>query len=169
MVRRFVQQEGVGAAEQDPGQLDAPPLATGQRAQRLAQHTLREAEACGHRRSLRLSGVAAEHVQPLLCGAVSLDRSLVARGHLVLRGAKVRHHDVHTAPRQDSVACEHFEVAGARVLRQVADGASAVDRATGRQTFTGEYPRERRLARAVAADESDSVAVGDPEGRSFEE
>jgi hypothetical protein len=49
MVRRLVEQQGLGAGEQDPGQLDPPALATGQRAERLSEYPLVKAEICGDR------------------------------------------------------------------------------------------------------------------------
>ena len=45
VVGGLVQQQGLGVAEQDPGQLDPAPLATGQRAQPLMQDAVRQAEA----------------------------------------------------------------------------------------------------------------------------
>ena len=66
VVGRLVEQQRVGAAEQDPGQLDPAPLTTGEGPQRLAEHPVRQAEAGRDRRRLRLGGVPAERVQPLL-------------------------------------------------------------------------------------------------------
>jgi len=68
-----------------------------------------------------------------------------------------------TACIEDAGACEHLGIAGARILRQVADLARPGDPALGGEHVAGEHLRERGLAGAVAADESDLVARGDPE------
>jgi len=52
----------------------------------------------------------------------------------------------------------HLQVTGARVLRQVAHRAAAVDRAGERAALTGEDLERRGFARAVAPDETDAVA-----------
>ena len=70
---------------------------------------------------------------------------------------------VEAARGQDPVAGEHVEVAGARVLRQVADRPGRADRAGGRQALAGEDLGQRGLAGAVAADQADLVARRDAE------
>ena len=62
---------------------------------------------------------------------------------------------------EDAGAREHLGVAGARVLRQVAELAGAVDPAVGGQQVAREHLGQGRLAGAVAADETDLVAVAD--------
>ncbi len=79
VVRRLVEQQRVRAAEQDSGQLDPAALAARERAQRLAEHPVGEAETCRDRRRLGLGRVAAEDVQPLLGRAVPRDRLLRRR------------------------------------------------------------------------------------------
>ena len=59
MVRGFIQQQGFGIREQDPGQFDATPLPTGEGVQRLAEHSFREPEIRGDARRLGLRRVAA--------------------------------------------------------------------------------------------------------------
>src|SRR3712207_6523053 len=68
-----------------------------------------------------------------------------------------------SASRQDPGEREDRRVRSPRVLRQVSDLAGAQHLATGRQPLTREDPGQRGLARAVAADEPDLVAGGDPE------
>ena len=58
VVGRLVEQQRLGAGEQDPGQLDPAPLAAGERLQRLAEDPLLDAEAAGDLGGLRLGGVA---------------------------------------------------------------------------------------------------------------
>ena len=128
VVRRLVEQQRVGAAEQDPRQLYPAPLAAGQGAQRLAEDAVRQTEARRHRCRLGLGGVPAEDVQPLLRRAVPCDRLLVAVGHRLLGGAQVGDDDVQPAAGQHPIAGQHVEVAGPRVLRQVADAAATLDR-----------------------------------------
>ncbi len=64
---------------------------------------------------------------------------------------------------------ELVQVAGARVLRQVADGAVAGDRAAGGLTLPGEDAGEGGLAGTVAPDQTDPVAGVDAEGGPGEE
>ena len=63
VVGRLVEQQRLGAGEQDPGQLDPPPLATGEGLQRLAEQPVLDAEAVRDLRGLRLRGVPAAGVQ----------------------------------------------------------------------------------------------------------
>ena len=58
VVGRLVEQQRLGAGEQDPGQLDPAPLAAGQRAQRLAEDPVLDAEAVRDLGGLGLGGVA---------------------------------------------------------------------------------------------------------------
>ena len=60
---------------------------------------------------------------------------------------------------EDARAREHLGIARAGILRQVAELAGALDLAVGGQQIAREHLRERRLAGAVAADETDLVAV----------
>ena len=73
------------------------------------------------------------------------------------------HERAEAARVEDARARQHLGVAGAGVLRQVADLAGAVDAAAGRQRLAGERLRERGLAGAVAADEPHLVARRDAE------
>ena len=64
---------------------------------------------------------------------------------------------------EDARAREHLGIARARVLRQVAELARAVDPAVRGQQIAGEHLGQRRLAGSVAADEAHLVAVADAE------
>jgi len=89
VVGRLVQQQGLGVPEQDAGQFDAPPLAAGQRAERLVQDPVGQPEAGGQRRRFRLGGVPAQHGHSLLQPRVPADGGVgpvvVGVGHLDLR------------------------------------------------------------------------------------
>ena len=65
---------------------------------------------------------------------------------------------------QHTVAGGHRQVAGARVLRQVPHVAADLDAAAVRQRIAGQHAQQRRLARAVTADEPDAVPGCDLEG-----
>ena len=71
---------------------------------------------------------------------------------------------VQAAGGEDPGQREDLRVAGARVLREVADAAAVGDRPGGRHRLAGEDLGQRRLAGAVAADQPDLVAGRDPEG-----
>ena len=88
----------------------------------------------------------------------------VVAAHLGLGLPQAAYDGVEAARREDPVAREHLGVAGARVLRQVADRARRRDRAARREGLAGEDPGQRGLPGAVAADQADAVAGRDPEG-----
>ncbi len=162
VVGGLVEEQRVGAREQDPGELDASPLTARERTDRLGQHTVRQAEVRGDPRSLGLGGVATGGHEVVLRTRVRVHRLLarlvgLRRRHLVGVAVHADQHGVETAGREDPVAGRDAQVAGARVLREVADGAAATHRAGGRKCFAGEDLGERRLAGAVAADEPDRV------------
>ena len=167
VVGRLVQQQRVRAAEQDPGQLDPPPLAARQRAQRLLQHLLRQPEARRQRRRLGLGRVSAEHGQPLLQVAVPAHAGVapgrVRVGHPQLGLAHPGQQRVQAAGGQDPVHRQRLEVTDPRVLRQVADRAADCDLPGRGLALARQHPGQRGLAGAVAADEADLVARGDLE------
>ena len=70
---------------------------------------------------------------------------------------------VQAAHPEDPADRALLQVAGPRVLRQIADAAAPLHRAGRRLTLAGEHPGERRLARPVPADETDLLAGCDPE------
>ncbi len=173
MVGGLVEQEDVGAAEQDAGELDTAPLAAGEGAERLVEDPLLQPHAGGDRRGLRLDGVAAERLELRLGARVAADQPvalvLVVGAHAHAGLLHAPHDVVQAARRQDAVAGDLLGVAGARVLRQVAHGAAHVHLAAGGHRLLGEDPGERGLAGAVAADEADAVALGDAEGGVLEQ
>lgn len=168
MVRRLVQEQGVGVREQDAGEFDAAALTAGERMEGLAEHPVGQAERGGDGGGLGLGGVTALGQELRLQALVLLHRLLaggaLAVRHPVLVLAHLLQDGVEVAGREDAVAGEGVEVAGARILRQIADVAGAGDGAGGGEAFTREALGEGGLAGSVAADEADAVALGDTEG-----
>ena len=167
VVGRLVEEQRLGAGEQDPGQLDATALTTGQRLQRLGEDPLLDAEAAGDRGGLGLGGVPTAGVQ-LGVGALVAAHRLLAHGDVVAAhvdlGLPEPAYDVVEAARgQDPVAGDHLGVADPRVLREVADLAGGLHGARRGQRLAGEDLRERGLAGAVAPDQADLVAGRHPE------
>ena len=175
VVGRFVEQQrrrlAGGVGEQDAREFDATALAAGQRAQRLGQHAVGQAEVGADPRGLALCRVAAERGEALLEIAVAADERVVVGlfGEPDLRLGDVADEDVETACGQHPVARDDVEVAGARVLRQVADGALDLDPAGVRRALAGEHAHGRGLTGAVAADEADAVVVADAKADGFEQ
>ena len=138
-----------------------------ERAQRLVEDPVLDAEAGGDLGGLGVRGVAAPGVQLGVGALVAAHAALVDRGvvgaHVPLGLPEPPYHLVQAARGEDPVAGEHVGVAGARVLRQVADAAGGDDLAGRGQRVPGEDLGERGLAGAVAADEADLVAGGDAE------
>ena len=135
--------------------------------QRLAEDPVLDAEAVRDLRGLRLGGVPAAGVQLGVGRRVAPHRPLADRrvvaAHLDLGLAQPAYDVVEAARGQDPVAGEQLGVAGARVLRQVADLAGALHGAGGGQRLAGEDLGEGGLAGAVAADQPDLVARADAE------
>ena len=131
VVGRLVEQQRLGAAEEDPGQLDPAALASRQGAQRLAEDPVLDAQAVRDLGRLRLRGVAAAGVQLGVGLAVAAHRAVadgvVLAAHLHLGLAQPADHVAESAGGQDPVAGQQLGVAGARVLRQVADLAGRGD------------------------------------------
>ena len=173
VVGRLVEEQGVGVREQDPGELDAAALTAGERVQRLAEHPVGQAERGGDGGGLGLGGVPALGEELRLQALVLLHRLLaggaLAVGDALLVLAHLADQDVEAAGGEDAVAGEDVEVAGARVLREVADLAGAGDGAAGGDALAREALGEGGLARAVAADQADAVALGDTEGGGLDE
>ena len=144
VVRRLVQEQGLGAGEQDPGQLDTTALPTGEGPQRLGEEPVGDAERGGDLSRLGLGGVPAGGVQrgvgPLVARHRPVPDERVVAAHLGLGVPQPAYDRVEAAGREDPVAREHLEVTGARVLRQVADGAVVGHRAAGRERLTGQDP-----------------------------
>ena len=167
VVGGLVEEQRLGAGEEDPGQLDAAALTTREGLELLGEDALLDPEAAGDRGGLGLGGVPAPGVQLGVGALVAAHRLLADRrvvaAHVGLGLAQPAYDVVETARGQDPVAREDLGVADARVLRQVADLAGRLHRAGGGLCLAGEDLGERRLAGAVASDETDLVAGSHPE------
>ena len=167
VVGRLVEEQRLGAGEQDAGELDPAALATGERLELLGQDAGLDAEAARDLRGLGLSGIAAAGVQLGVGARPALHPALVGRdvlgGHLLLGLTHPAYDVVEAARRQDPVACEDLGIADARVLREVADLAARDDLAGGGKGLPGQDLGEGGLAGAVATDEPDLVTGGDTE------
>ena len=152
VVGRLVEQQRVGVREEDAGQLDTAALTAGERVQRLAEHAVGQAERGGDGGGLGLGGVPALGEELRLQALVPAHRLVAGRARRRWRCAVSfsrisRISVVEAAGGEDAVAGEHVEVAGARVLRQVADLAGAGDGAGGRLALAGEDLGQGGLAR----------------------
>ena len=168
VVRRLVEEQRLDPGEQDARELDAAALTTGQRAQRLAEHAVVEAEVARDAVRLALGGVPAGGEEARLELGVALHGGLVrldvGARHRALGLAHLAHAPVEAARREHAVHRDDVEVARARVLRQVADVVAARDLPRRRLGLPRERLGQGRLAGAVAPDEADPVAGGDLEG-----
>jgi hypothetical protein len=167
VVGGLVEQQCLGAGEQDAGQLDAAALATRQGPQRLGHQPVGDPERLGDLGGLRLGGVAATGVQLAVGRRVAphapvLDRG-VGRRHLELGRAQPAYDVVQPARGEDPLADGHVEVAGAGVLRQVSHLPGRLDPAGGRQPLAREDLGEGGLAGAVAPHQPDLVTRRDTE------
>ncbi len=167
VVGRLVEQHRLGAAEQDPRQLDPSPLPAGEGPQGLAEDPVGDVEAVGDLRRLGLRGIPSPGVQLGVGAGVALHRPVADRvvvaAHLGFGLAETAYGVTEAARRQDPVAGQQLGVAGTRVLRQVADGTDGRDGAGRGLRFAGQDLGQRRLAGAVAPDQTDLVARRHPE------
>ena len=173
VVGGLVEQQGLRAGEQDPGQFHPAPLPARQGLQRLGQHPAGQPQAGGDRRGLCLRRVTAEAVQPFLGVAVAAHGRVPAFrirvGHLCLGVAHRGPDLVKAAGRQHPVHGQAGQVTGPRVLRKVADRAGPAHRAARGQPLPREHLGERGLARPVPPHQADLVAGGDLEARRLEQ
>ena len=129
MVGRLVEEQRVGAGEEDPRQFHTASLPAGQCAERLVENALRKSEVAGNPRCFCLSGVATRCRQLRLSPGISghrlvpyLDRVV---GHLKLGPPESLYHRVEATGRENPVFGQHVKVTRARVLRQVSHGSGA--------------------------------------------
>ena len=86
VVRRLVEEQGVGVREEDAGQLDTAALTTGEGVQRLAEHPVGQVERGGDGGGLGLGGVPALGEELRLLALVLL-HGLLAGGARAVRDA----------------------------------------------------------------------------------
>ena len=167
MVGGFIQQEGVGVGEQDPGQFDPASLTTRESVERLPEDTVRQPEVGGNPSRLGLGGVSSRRQQRVLGAGVGRHGLLPfgsPRGaHLLLGPPETRHHLIQPAGPQDPVARELLRFPRAGVLRQVAEPPGPGDGAGCGQSLPREYAGQGRFPGAVATNQPDAVPRGDLE------
>ena len=169
--RRRRTRPGVGCGEQDAGQLDAAALTAGQGAQRLGQNPFGQAEARADAAGLALGAVPAERREPLLELAVAAHGAVTGGvvgdlGHQRLLLLQIRQQSVEAARREHPVAGQHVEVALSGILWQITDFTGPRDVARVGLALAGQDAHGGGLARAVSADEPDTVAGLHPQGGS---
>jgi len=172
VVGRLVEQERVGAGEEDAGQLDAAPLTTGEHPEREVEPVGAEPQARGESTRLALGLVAALHAELFLgarvAGDVPFARIFFHRDAQLLDPLPVLVDPAtgqHVGHRRASV--EHAGDAG--VLREVAEAALAHDLAARGRVRAAEHPKQAGLAGTVAPDQTDLVLGHDGERRVLEQ
>ena len=153
---------GLGRGEQDPAEFDATALATGEGAQRLAEHPVLQTEVRADPRRVALRRVSARGGEAVFEPAVAADRRVALVlvdqfGHRGLRLFHLAQEFVEPARGEHAILGGDRKITFARILWQVADFADA-DGARERLALAGEYAQGGGLAGAVAPDEADPVA-----------
>ena len=177
MVRRLVQQQGGrlraarAGAEHDARELDAAALPAGQCREGLREHAVGQAEVGADAGGVALGRVPAERSEALLELAVAAhERAVVGTlRELHLDLGDVCDELVEAASGQDTVASRYGQIAGARILREVADRPGARDRTGVRQALAGQDAQARGLSGAVAPDQADTVTGLHAQCRRFEQ
>jgi hypothetical protein len=167
VVRRLVEEEQVGLADERARERGLRHLAAGERVQLAPEVCVDKAETAGDRRRPLAPRVAAGMLEPLLCPGVGGKRHrVVSTGrHRLLEAAEVGFHR-QRLPR----AADHV---GLQAEIPVERGSLVVEshtRALGERELTpvpgclaGQHPQERRLAGAVRAEQGETVTTGDRE------
>ena len=139
----------------------------------LAQNAVRQPEAGCDLGSFCLGRESPRSVEFRVGLGIALHglvpRGVVVAAHVVLGLAQPAYNVIESASRKDAVASQHLEIAGPRILRQVADAARATDLSPGGQRLTRQDAGHRGLARAVATHQSNLVAWPNPERRIIDE
>ena len=168
VVRRLVEEEGLGLGEEDAGELPSRKGAQG-----LVENPLGQAEGRGHLRGLGAGGPSPGRRELLVEPDVALHRLRLARSlgrsHVALGFAYPPDGLVDAPHGEDAFAHGLGGVAFVGVLRKVADGSPPVDGAgrlddAGRRAPARQKARQGGLARAVAPHKADAHSRIDAEG-----
>ena len=168
VVGGLVEQQRLGAGEQDPGQLDAAALATGEGLQLLGEDPLLDAEAAGDRsrpRTRRRTRRRRAARRRRARSGASPARATSASSLPISASASRSRRTTSSRPRAERIR-SRASTSGSPMrgsCGQVADLAGRLHRAGRGQRLAGEDLGEGGLAGAVAADQADLVAGGDPE------
>ncbi len=167
MVGRLVEDQRVGVGEQNPCQFDPSTLSSGERAQLLAHHLLRQSEACRHGGRFGLRRVASglfEILHGLVVTVHGLGHDVRIRvGHVLFGLAYALDDGGDVSSAHHTVERGLLGIRRMRVLREVTKLARDAHFAGRRQHVAGDHAGQRGLAGAIAADETDFVAFGDME------
>ena len=178
VVRRLVEQEDRGAPQQQFRQLDAHAPAARKLARRPREILALEAQAEQRLLDVGIARLAAEDVVAVLRVVQAVQQLLVigalvvgALGDLAREPPDLGLEAQHLVEGLGRLLDERRRVGHAHRLRQVADRALAVDRHGARRGlhFARDQAQQRRLARAVAADQTDTVLRIDQKGDVVEE
>ena len=166
VVGRLVEEQRLGAGEQDAGQLDAAPLTTRQGAQRLGHQPVLDPERGRDLGGLGLGGVPTAGVQVGVRALVAAHRPVADEGSSlpISSSAAWSRRTTESRPRADRIA-RGPAPRGRRSAGpgQVADRAGGVDLAGGGQAVAGEDAGQRGLP-APLRPTRPTVSGSDPEG-----
>jgi hypothetical protein len=173
VIGRLVEEQSLGAREEDARQFDAAPLTTGEGPERLVELPLGQTQSPGDLRGLGLRGIPAGSgelgVEPGVAPHGALLLLACLGGHRRFGRTQVPHDLIQPPSRQDPIPRRHVEVARARILGQVAHVTGSRDRPGGRQGLARQRLGQGRLAGTVAPDQPDPIPRGDAEGRCVEQ
>ena len=170
VVRRLVEQERVGALQQDLRERDAHLPAAGEVADVAVDEVRREAEAREDLPRPRLERVAVEGVEARLHLAEALDQGLelveaLGVGHAVLEQVELVGHVGDLAGARHRLLDDGAAVHVAHALLEPPEGHAAVDdhgAGVGR-IVAGDHAEDGALARAVGAHQADLLALEEAE------
>ena len=171
MVRGLIEKQHVGGAQQQPGQRQPGALAAGDLAREAIGRQVVQAEACKHRSDPCVDIPSLEPLGVVQCLGVAGGRIVVVRIGSHLRCVTVhRRQDVaRRCDRGLQRLCNGIARGERRVLVEQPNARSqprsGIDRhrtRIGRQQ-PGDDPQQRRLARAVLADDAHPFVGGDHE------
>ena len=172
VVRRLVQQQEVGSAEEDPGELQPPPLPSGERPDGESEPVLGQSEAGGDAAGLGLGVVAAQAavlvLQPRVASDVGLGRVLLQLQPRLLHPARHLHE---FARGQDVLQPRDLVVLTMlpRVLPQVAERAPAHDRSGRGVRLSRQDLQGAGLAGTVASHDAHLVSRAQREREPFDD
>ena len=164
VVGGLIEQQQIRAAHEGAREVGAPPQATGELAHRPREIRVRKSESVGEPRRARLRTVGALRLEP--CVQQCLARALALRlrlPELCLRGAQLEV-PVHDEVDERALAFGELLLDGGDselARRLVVAGVGRVGAAQQRE--------QRRLARAVAADDADLLAAEDADRELIEQ
>ncbi len=176
MVGRLVEEKDVGLGEEDPRQLDPPPLATGHRQHRLVELVVADPQRSGHSLSLGLCDETTLGLEFLVETAEVGDTAVPLRPVEVVEPATGL---LDSPLKGTDLTChqDSLQSGGVGVLQlwqrgllgEIANAARAEHRPFDRSLGTGEGPDESGLARTVSSDEADPVSGLHAERGPFEQ